>query len=97
MEGMLILVIVDTITKFIEAHVFKSTTAANTVANLKQTFATHVRPKVTVSDNAAPFKNELFIELCELNGIQQVFVSPYHPSSNGLAESCVQNKECQET
>ena len=89
-EGMMILVIIDASSKFIEAHVIKKATAANTVAKLRQTFSTHGLPQVIVSDNGTPFKNELFSEFCELNGIQQVFVSPYHPSSNGLAERCVQ-------
>ena len=90
-EGKMVLIIIDAHTKFIEAHIVNSATSANTIAKLRQTFATHGLPGDIVSDNGTPFKSELMAEFCEMNGIKQIFVSPYRPASNGLAERAVQS------
>ena len=86
----MILIIVDAGTKFIEAHTLTSATSENTIEKLRQTFATHGLPQSIVSDNGTPFKSEIFSEFCKLNGIRQIFVSPYRPASNGMAERAVQ-------
>ena len=90
MLDQLILIIVDAGTKFIEAHTLTSATSENTIEKLRQTFATHGFPQSIVSDNGTPFKSEIFSEFCKLNGIRQIFVSPYRPASNGMAERAVQ-------
>ena len=90
-EGKMVLIIIDAHTRFIEAHIVNSATSANTIAKLRQTFATHGLPRDIVSDNGTPFKSELMAEFCEMNGIKQIFVSPYRPASNGLAERAVQS------
>ena len=43
-----------------------------------------------VTDNATCFTNSEFAEFAERNKIRHVRISPYHPSSNGLAERAVQ-------
>ena len=67
-----------------------SATAENTVNKLRQTFATHGLPQIIVSDNGSNFASEHFKQFCDNNGIKHIFVSPYKPSSNGMAERAVQ-------
>lgn len=49
---------------------------------------THGVPDDCISDNGPAFTSSDF--LCK-NGIRQVLVDPYHPSSNGQAQRIVQN------
>jgi transposase InsO family protein len=44
-------------------------------------------PKRLVADNAAVFKSEALMDMCESLGIQLVHSTPYYPQGNGLAES----------
>ena len=50
---------------------------------------TYGLPKQIVSDGP-PFQSAEYEEFLRQNGIQRILVSPYHPSSNGLAERFVQ-------
>ena len=50
-NGKMILVIVDSHSKWIEAHVVKSATYQATVEKLQLVFSTHGLPEVIVSDN----------------------------------------------
>ena len=43
-----------------------------------------------MSDNGSVFTSLEFEEFVQLSGIVHIRVSPYHPSSNGLAEHAVQ-------
>ena len=42
-----------------------------------------------VTDNGTPFTSAEFSDLTRKNGIRHMRVSPYHPSSDGLAERVV--------
>jgi transposase InsO family protein len=44
-------------------------------------------PKRLVTYNAAAFKMEALVDMCESMGIQLVHSTPYYPQGNGLAES----------
>ena len=85
----MILIIVDAHSKYIDAHVSAATTGA-TLTKLIQTFAILGLPSTVVSDNGSCFCSEEFEQFCRANGIKHIKSSPYHPSSNGLAERAVQ-------
>lgn len=89
-ENKWILIMVDAHSKYIEAFLTSSTSSQVTINKLRQSFATHGIPSVIVSDNATGFTSEEFETFCKNNGIKHTRSSPFHPSSNGLAERAVQ-------
>ena len=68
----------------------KTTTAEVTASAICNVFARHGLPKKVVSNNGSPFQLAEYKEFLRQNGIQKILVSPYHPSSNGLAEQFFQ-------
>ncbi len=93
--GNMFLLIVDSHSKWIDAHVMPSITSRSTIDRLRNVFATLGLPKVVVSDNG-PLNSALvntsaeFDRFMKENRIVHTFTSPYHPSSNGLVERAVQ-------
>ena len=67
----------------------KSTTSAASNEKLREMFATHGLQATVVSDNGSKFTSSEFQEFMKNNGIKHITVSPYHPTSNGLAERTV--------
>ena len=57
---------------------------------LRQLFASYGLPEHIVSDNGSLFTSEEFAVFMESNGIKHTRSAPYHPSTNGLAESFIQ-------
>ena len=53
-------------------------------------FAQFGLPKVMVTDNGTCFTSSEVAEFAKRNKIRHVRISPYHASSNGLAERAVQ-------
>ena len=89
-EGKMLLVIVDSHSKYIDVHAVSSATSTSTIGKLRQTFATHGLPCSIVSDNGTAFTSQEFKLFCDVNGIKHICSSPFHPASNGLAERAVQ-------
>ena len=56
---------------------------------LKQLFTRWGFPKVIVSDNGTQFTSKLTKSFLTLNGVNQIFIPPGHPASNGAAENSV--------
>ena len=85
------LIMVDAHSKWPEViGPMKTTTADSTINATRNIFARYGLPTQVVRDNGPPFKSAEHEEFLRQNGIQRILVSPYHPSSNGLAERFVQ-------
>ena len=89
-KGKMFLVIVDAYSKWLEVHATSTATSQVTMDKLRSTFAVHGLPDMLVTDNGSVFTSAEFELFCKRNGIKHVTSSPYHPSSNGLAERAVQ-------
>lgn len=88
--GKMILVVVDSHSKWIEAIPMDTSTSEATISKLRGLFATHGLPEVLVTDNGRNFTSAEFAEFCKRNCVRHVRTAPYHPASNGLAERAVQ-------
>ena len=66
-----------------------STLTDQTVCVLRLLFASYGLPLQLVSDNAYNFTSNEFQYFMKANGVKHIICSPYHPSSNGLAERFV--------
>ena len=88
-QGRMLLVIVDSYSKWIEVHDMKKITAPATIEKCRQAFATHGLPHTVVTDNGPTFISSAFESFLQSNGVRLVHSSPYHPASNGLAENAV--------
>ena len=89
-KGKMVLVVVDSHSKWMEALVVNSATSNATVVKLQTVFATHGLTEVIVSDNGTAFTSDEFALFVQRNGIRHLTSAPYHPASNGLAERAVQ-------
>ena len=87
---MLLLLIIDAHSKWLDIHLVNSPTTAATVDKLRITFSNHGLPEMIVSDNGTVFTSQEFKTFTEKNGIKHVTSSPYHPATNGLVERAVQ-------
>lgn len=89
------LIMVDAHSKWPEViGPMKTTTAEATANAMHNIFARYGLPKQIVSDNGPPFQSAKYEGFLRQNGIQKMLVSPYHPSSNGLAGQFVQTFTC---
>lgn len=88
-QGQFFFLVVDSHSKWLEVLRVPSMTASCTIRGLRALFATHGLPHTIVSDNGGTFISEEFKDFLRKNQIRQVFVAPYHPSSNGQAERMV--------
>lgn len=89
-NGKMLLIIVDSHSKWIDVHSSITSTSTVTIEHLRKTFSTHGIPDSIVSDNASCFTSDEFKHFCKMNGIKHITPAPYHPSSNGMAERAVQ-------
>ena len=89
--GRMFLIVVDAHSKWPEVVEMSSTTTTNTIVVLRRLFSAYGRPEQMVSDNGPQFTSAEFADFCRVNGIKHIRTSPYHPSSNGLAERFVQS------
>ena len=83
-------VLIDAYSKWLEVHIVNSTSSEVTIQKLQQIFSTHGLPEQIVSDNGPAFTSHKFKDYMKQCGIHHIRTSPYHPSSNGLAECAVQ-------
>ncbi|XP_043197488.1 uncharacterized protein K02A2.6-like [Amphibalanus amphitrite] len=88
-EGKWLLIVVDSTSKWIDAHVTSTPSATATISKLRVTFATHGLPSVVVTDNGTAFTSGEFAAFLRANGVRHLRTPAYHPSSNGQAEAAV--------
>ena len=75
------LIIVDSLSKWIDMIPSSSATSEETIEKLRTVFANFGLSEQIVTDNGSVFTT---------NGIQQIRTAPYHPASNDQAERTVQ-------
>ena len=69
-----------------KVHMTKSSTLLATNEKMRSTFATLGIPEQLVTDNGTRFTSEDFRQFMQNNEVHHIMTSPYHLSSNGLAE-----------
>ena len=88
-KGKYVLVVVDSMSKWIEAEIMLSTAAQPTIAKLRAMFARHGLPDICCSDNQSTFTGAEFQAFMRENGIAHRTIEPRHSRGNGLAERAV--------
>ena len=88
--GKYFLILINSYAKWSEVHPVNAATSAIMIEKLKFIFSMHGLPEMIVSDNRSVFTSKEFADFITYNGITHVKSSPYHPSTNGLAERAVQ-------
>uniref|UniRef100_A0A1I8NJ25 Integrase catalytic domain-containing protein n=1 Tax=Musca domestica TaxID=7370 RepID=A0A1I8NJ25_MUSDO len=73
--------------KWVEVKITKDTSSTKTVELMRDVLATHGIPDTIVPDNGRNFVSGEFESFLSSNGIRHIRTAPYHPSSNGQAES----------
>ena len=83
-------VVIDAHSKWPEQVMMSHTTSLKTIEALRSFFSQFGLPEQLVSDNGPQFTSTEFSQFMKGNHIKHIRSSPYHPSSNGLAERFVQ-------
>ena len=81
-----VLVFVDTFTRYVVLYPTYEQTAKTVCAGLLQLYGTFGTPRVIVSDGASSFVNEGVAELCTVLNISHAVTHPHMPSSHGIVE-----------
>ena len=82
------IVIIDAQSKWPEVYEMQSITTQSTIDVLRHVFATYSLPQL-ISDNGPQIISCEFSKFLQENGVKHIRCSPYHPTSNGLAERFV--------
>ena len=90
LQGKMILIVIDSHSKWIEAFPTSSTTSSTVIQLSRTLFSQFGLPEVLVSDNGSCCVSEEFETFLLNNGIKHITSAPYHPATNGLAERAVQ-------
>ncbi|UYV75691.1 K02A2.6-like [Cordylochernes scorpioides] len=89
-DGVNLLIVVDSPSKWVEAISMREITARKTIEQLRRLFSAYGLPEEVVSDNGPQFTGVEMNSFFERNGVRQTLIPAYHPQSNGLAERAVQ-------
>ncbi|XP_077277689.1 uncharacterized protein LOC143905907 [Temnothorax americanus] len=89
--GVMLLIIVDAYSKWVEVKTTNSTTTTATITILDELFSRYGVPVTVVSDNGRQFVSAEFENFLQMSGVKyHKLTAPYHPSTNGQAERYVQ-------
>ncbi|XP_011701101.1 PREDICTED: uncharacterized protein K02A2.6-like [Wasmannia auropunctata] len=89
--GVMMLIIVDAYSKWLEVKVTSSTTSHATIRILDKLFAAYGVPITVVSDNGTQFTSAEFKKFLQSRGVKyHKLTAPYHPATNGQAQRYVQ-------
>ncbi|XP_047533388.1 uncharacterized protein K02A2.6-like [Vanessa atalanta] len=89
-NNQMFLIIVDAYSKWVECYTMMNFYGTKAVVSKLYDFMARVGiPHTLVTDNGTSFTSQDFKDFCLSNGIKHVFSPPYHPVSNGQAESFV--------
>lgn len=83
------LVIINSTRIWLDCLQIKTTSAELTIQKLLKVFARFGISKLIVLDNATQFTSAVFQQFLKANGISHRTSAPYHPATNGAAESLV--------
>ncbi|XP_011166545.2 uncharacterized protein K02A2.6-like [Solenopsis invicta] len=90
-EGVMLLIIVDAYSKWLEVKVTTSMTTTATIATLDELFSRYGVPVSVVSDNGRQFVSAEFEAFLQTSGVKyHKLTASYHPSTNGQTERYVQ-------
>ena len=82
-----IIVLVDYLTKWVEADPLSTIESKDVISFLMKVFARHGIPEVIVTDNGPQFCSDKTKAFLGLYGVLVQFVTVYHPESNGMVEN----------
>ena len=85
-KGRMFFVLIDAHSKWPEVVEMKATTAEKTIEVMRTLFLSYGIPEQVVSNNGPQFTSDEFAEFMHQNCIKHIRSTPYHPSTNGLAE-----------
>ena len=90
--NMYILLVVDYVSKWMEATVWPINDAIKIVRFIQRNILSRFgAPKTIISDDGSHFANKVFTKLMRRYGIKHLMGLAYHPQSNGQAE--IYNRE----
>ena len=82
-----ILVVVDSYSKWMEAHPLRSQEATEVAAVLyREVITRYGAPRTLISDRGQTFMSKFTAAMCELFQITRHYVSAYHPATNSVVE-----------
>jgi hypothetical protein len=91
-EGMsYVLLAVDICTRFTWLYALPDKTGRSVSAALSRLFTTFGKPMIIQSDNGSEFTNLDVAAILQGAGVDQRFVSKYHPQGNGAAERTIRS------
>ena len=81
-----ILVIIDSLTRFMEASAIPNKSAESVLKGMLEIFSRRGMPASVLADNGLEFKNQLLYDTLKRGGCHLQHTTPYSPQSNGLVE-----------
>lgn len=85
-SGQHILVVMDDYSRYPEAIVVPSTSAASIIPRLEEIWSRHGCPAILRSDNGPPYNSKEFSSFLREMGTRHRKITPYWPEANGEAE-----------